>query len=270
MSDSADRIIVSPVSEELKNQCELLRKELAGLFAELDHLENTVGPNITAEYAATIGAKEYEALALDVEVRRLKATMEKILALENQNKKPNLEQIEAEVEDELKEWNTKVQKLLEDVERGKKRLASQMSPEDSAEMQKLYRELAKKLHPDINPDLSEEHKALWGRVQLANSFGDLDEMRALALLVDDIPDEIVSVSSLDMLRQRRDRLKEQVAELIRRIDEIQQDVPFTLAEKLADPAWIQSQVAESKRRIKTLSDQKELLQEWLESWKAGR
>jgi FtsZ-binding cell division protein ZapB len=238
-------IISSPQVQELKQRCELLRDELAALHAEREHLVNTVGPNILAIYATKIGVKEYEALCLDVEVRRLKATIEKIQAVENQGKKPNLEQIEAAVEDELQAWKAKVDKMLGEITASQDRLKSQLSAEESAELLKLYRSLAKKLHPDLNPGLTEKHKMLWA-------------------------DDMEMPNQLDYLQKRLDQLRFQAEALMQQIARIKSEVPYTLAEKLDDPEWIKVQTAECDSRIKKFAEAKAGLDAWLSLWKGQK
>ena len=265
-----NEVILSPEIQKLKDDCALLRDELAALLTEREHLVNTVAPNILAEYAASIGAKEYEALSLDVEVRKLKATIEKIQAIENQGKKPNLEQIEAAVEDELKEWQKKIDAMVDQIEESRNRLNNQMTSEDSAELQKLYRALVKKLHPDLNPHLTDKHKLLWEKVQQAYSNGDLQEMRALSLMGDDVPEAIKASNHLDVLNKRLSQLKTQADALIAQIADIKSNPPITLAEKLDDSDWVAERIAECEKRIKAFTEEKQALEHWLSTWKGAK
>jgi len=267
---SNDKIELSPEVQNLRNRCSILRDELVELFTEKDHLLNTVAGNIQAQYAVTIGAKELEALTLDVAVRKLKATIENIQAIENQGRKANLEQIEAHVEEELQQWNQKVDKMLNEINAGESRLNNLMTEESSKELQKLYRSLAKKLHPDINPDLKPEYKAIWARVQNAYKSGDLQELRALQLTVDDIPEEVEETNQLDQLQNHYEKLKVQVNNLIKRIDMIKSNLPFTLEEKLDDPEWVEQQTNKCNERILGFIAEKEHLEKWLSHWKGKK
>jgi hypothetical protein len=267
--NSDKRIILSPDVEKLKKECSLLREELAGLLSEQDHLLKTVASNILARYATTIGVKEYEAMLLDVEVRKLKRAIQMIQTVENQGKKVNLEQIEAAVEDELREWHEKVERMLDQIKAGQDRLKNLMSAEDSRELQQLYRALAKKLHPDVNPDLKDECKTLWSRVQQAYAAGDLQELRALRLIVDDIPADIGESNRLEELQKCLDKLKVQVSELLKKLENIKAQPPFTLEKKLSDKEWVQGQISECEKRIAAFSDEKVRLENWLSFWKAG-
>lgn len=266
----SNSIMPSPEVQKLKDDCSLLRDELAALLSEREHLVNTVAPNILAAYATTIGVKEYEALSLNVEVRKLKSTIEKLQAMENHGKKPNLEQIEAAVEDELKEWQEKVDKMVVDIQESQERLKNQMTSEDSAELQKLYRTLVKKLHPDLNPSLSDKQKLLWDKVQQAYATGDLQEMKALALMADDIPEDLTSSNQIETLQERREQLKSQADDLMQQIADLKANPPLAMAEKLDDPDWVKDQTDECEKRIEKLAVERSALEEWLSVWKGKK
>jgi len=265
---SQHELVISPKITVLLEQCAILQEEVASLLAEREDLVKTVGPNVFAQYASIIGVKEHEVLSLDVEVRRLKSTIQKIQAIENHDKKPNLEQIEAVVEDELREWQEKVEKMVSKIQECQTRLENLMDSESAGELQALYRMLVKALHPDVNPKLHDPHKLLWDRVQKAYSAANLHELRALVLFLDDIPEGLESISQLDELLKRRDTLKQQIQKLIQQISEIEGRPPLSLRKRLDDGEWIESKIAESDQRVEALQVEKSDLEDWLAGWKA--
>ncbi len=257
----------SPEAEKLKQDCLILSNTLADLFAEKDDLINTVIPNINAKYMATIGIYEYESFKLDLEGRRLKQILENIQALENQNKKPNLEQIEAKVEDELKTWDQKLVELAQKIETGKNRLNSLMSDKETTELRKLYRELARKLHPDINKDFYEQHKTLWTRVQAAYQYSNIDELKAIKLIVDDMPDDISMPNALEQLHEHKNNLKQCIKVLIDDIDTIKSSEEFTLLENLEDSIWVEDRINKCKENIEHFKNRKDDLNATLNEWR---
>ena len=257
----------SPEAEQLKQDCLILGNTLADLFSEKDDLINTVIPNINAKYMATIGIYEYESFKLNLEGRRLKQILENIQALENQNKKPNLEQIEAKVEDELKTWDQKLVELAQKIETGKNRLNSLMSDKETTELRKLYRELARKLHPDINKDFYEQHKTLWTRVQAAYQYSNIDELKAIKLIVDDMPDDISMPNALEQLHEHKNNLKQCIKVLIDDIDTIKSSEEFTLLENLEDSIWVEDRINKCKENIEHFKNRKDDLNATLNEWR---
>ena len=257
----------SPEGEALKGDCVRLAEELADLVAEKDHLLSTVIPNIAAQYAAEVGAKELEALRLDVDARRLKRILEHVQAIENRGDKANIEQIEASVEEELQEWHEKVDRMAQEVLVGKKLLDHKMTEEESAELRKLYRSLARLLHPDVNPGFAAKHAALWARVQQAYQVGNLDELRALMLVVEDIPDTESTPNAMDLLRERKERLKASVEHCIEELATIKASAPFELWEKLQNPEWVANKIEECDKKIVSLQAHVDELTAALSTWK---
>lgn len=63
-----------------------------------------------------------------------------------------------------------------------------LSSAESSELLSLYRMLAKRLHPDLNPIQDPATKNLWLRVGEAYRHGDSNGLRAAALMLEDVPE----------------------------------------------------------------------------------
>ena len=103
-------------------------------------------------------------------------------------------------------------------------------------VKELYRRIVKKLHPDMNPDVTERQKELWHKAQKAYGESDLETL-------EDIYDEINRVDA-DTIPETEDgreklllmieRLERQLKELVDAIAQIKSEFPYNKKELLAD------------------------------------
>ncbi len=85
------------------------------------------------------------------------------------------------------------------------------TPRGPARVKRIYRELAFRLHPDLNPALTSREKSLWGEVQIAYESQDLERLEILQGLLENVDEaSIEKISSLS-------RIMELTAEVVREI-----------------------------------------------------
>ena len=197
-SDKDSNVARSPEYMKKLDKLESLKTELAGLIAERDKLENTVSKNLEAIYATKIGINEYKLFESECEIARLKRKIELFQAKLNHGEKPDILEIESKLDEEYKKWEKEMSKMLKDIENSRKRLGSLMSDKDSKELQSNYRFLVKKLHPDVNLEQTERTKLLWNRTMEAYARNDLEELKAIKLLIDEIDDSDIDYSGPDI------------------------------------------------------------------------
>lgn len=248
----------------LRSDNEALREELAKLIADRDFLTTTTLPAIEAEYNMKIGGLEYEAFKLECDVRRARRRLELAHKYLNRGAYIPLELIERELESGFRQWQAKIEELRRAVEAARAyNHAPCLSATETRELQTLYRRLAKRLHPDINPRQSERERNMWLQTADAYRNGALAELRTLALLLDDAPadetDEAEEASLLDKLRRRRDKLRAQIDCALARLTEIKTVLPYTLLEKLDDAEWLATRTAELRKQIASLKEHRDRL-----------
>lgn len=93
------------------------------------------------------------------------------------------EELKKYIEKELKEYNEQLEQMI--IENANAKKTSIVSEIDLLEIKKIYRKLAKQIHPDINPKTSEmpELLELWNRIVLAYDCNSLKDMKELEVLV---------------------------------------------------------------------------------------
>lgn len=246
MSDDPKSIELSPEFERLSEECELLKEELAALFAEWEHLTTTVIPNIEADYVVKLGTLQHELLQIQIGIQRTKREIDIIQAALNRGETVNEQRVQQQLDCEFAEWKAKLDAQVKNIKDAELRLSSLMSLEDSAELRKLYRLLAKKLHPDVNPDQSQDAQNLWLQVQSAYEMADLKQLQALHLLADEIPENYDLPNSIDTLKKRRGDFKDQILHMLQRIAELKNLPIFQWERCLESPEC----VAEEQRMIR--------------------
>jgi hypothetical protein len=127
-----------------------------------------------------------ELLELQFEVKRLKKLTEAAVACLNRNESIIWDTIEEQVDSLIAEDYEKIMEEASRVAEANYLLSNLESPQRSVEIRKLYREVAKKLHPDLHPDFGEKEKQLWHAVQQAYEFCDPDSLRALFIMAQDL------------------------------------------------------------------------------------
>lgn len=238
----------------LRGENSLLREELAKLITDRDYLTTTVLPTIEAEYNLKIGCLEFEAFALDCDVRRARRQLELANSYLNRNQPIPFETIERELDDEFRCWQAKIDEMRSDVEGAHAfELTPCLSASETRELQTLYRRLAKRLHPDLNPRQTERERNLWLQVADAYRDGALEELRTLNLLVGDESTaetgDDPNSSVLDALRRRRDELRAHIERALAQLAHIKLNAPYTLQEKLNDVAGLAARAAELREQI---------------------
>lgn len=255
-SDAAARdIYIAPHPEAfaLRAETDALREELAKLITDRDYLTTTVLPAIEAEYNLKIGGLEYEAFILECRVRRARRRLELARSYVNRNERVPPAVIESALDDEFREWQIKTEEIRRSLEAAHAfERASCLSASETRELQTLYRQLARRLHPDLNPLQKERKRNLWLQVAEAYRNGELEELRALNLLLDtetSAPDAgDARPSMLDALR-RRDELRAHIERALAQLAHIKSMPPYTLRRKLCDGPWLAARTAELGEQI---------------------
>ena len=241
------------------DKLESLKSELAKLISERDKLENTVKKNLEALYAVKIGKNEFALFKTECEIARLKRKIELFQAKLNHGKKFNILEVESQLDKEYEKWDKEMSKMLKDIENSKNRLSSLRTPEDSVELQSTYRTLVKKLHPDVNSNQTEKSKLLWNRTMHAYSLGDLEELRAIKLLIDDLKDK-TTVNPGPNIDDRIKSINKKIFIFLEYIKKIKSEFPFTIEQDIDDKNWVANKNSEIFKKIDKLNNKKEELQ----------
>ncbi len=116
----------------------------------------------------------------------------------------------------------------------------------AAELKKLYKEIVKLLHPDVNKDITEREKELFNRAVRAYKAGDLEEMRRVweELRGMEPPEEQFkdTPEGIEKLKEMLRKLNARVCELQEEIRGIRSDFPYNMK------SFLQNEEAVKARR----------------------
>lgn len=116
----------------------------------------------------------------------------------------------------------------------------------------LYRQIVKKLHPDVNPNVTEREKELFYAAVKAYREGDLVTLQK-------IYDEVFSNENINLDKKELsydelvafcDKIKDRIATLEKEIDEIHRDFPYSIKEFLDDDDAVTKKRKELERQIR--------------------
>src|SRR5690606_9744203 len=121
----------------------------------------------------------------------------------------------------------------------------------------LFRDVARRCHPDANPSGGDLASTLWHAANDAYRTGDLPRLRTVALLSRAVPDGGIATEEL---RQRRRDLLDALSRLQAEIDDILTSFPLSLRPLLEDPEWLKAQQNAAMERLASLEDCRLLLE----------
>ena len=233
---------IFPEYKEILELHDDLKEELTKLYADKEDLLNSVKLNLELDYHLKIGKKQYELIMVRIEALRLKRKVEILQSAINRQVKFSIDVVEAQLDFEFEKWNRDAKEFYEDLKFAEAYTGlEKMTSAAVIEMKKIYRELAKKFHPDLNPDWQEEARYFWQRIVEAYGNNDLKELKILELLSRDFEKEERVLSTMELLKKDCESLKEKIKEMINDIARVKKEFPFNIEEKLQDDGWVKEQ-----------------------------
>lgn len=129
------------------------------------------------------------------------------------------------------------------------------SPERSVELRKIFRAIAKDLHPDVNPNLTTDQLEIWHKILDAYKTGDLERLKALEVVYEN---QISRAKDNDKTNEQEiaiqnETLKEGIKLLEEELSELKKIFPFNIQDKINDDEWVKEQQGQIKEEMKDLN-----------------
>ncbi|MFN8358962.1 MAG: J domain-containing protein [Candidatus Kapaibacterium sp.] len=249
-----NELISSPVREELLAKIRTLKADIQAILKEWFELQNTLRPRLLAVYD-----EHFQALEIEIQQRTMEAAdigrrveLLSIKKARGEKLTPEVVQlVHTFVDKEFESYRKRLSKAFDDAV---PQSSSGGDPQSKGELPKLYREIVKKLHPDVNSE-SKEFTQFWQETQNAFEKKNLQKMRALHSVI--CGEETTAVrkhhptdlSEENALRAEIKELEIRFERESRTLKRLRSEEPFRIEKELYDPEWIALQEEKLRREI---------------------
>jgi hypothetical protein len=232
---------------------EKLRAKAQELILEKDDLVYHICPRLDAAYSIILGALEFELFKLDLKALSLKRKIELVQAKINREERFNLREINAQIEQELTDysqklaaWEEKLEGALESVNTDVE--GTVLSDKEKTALRSAYLFIVKKLHPDINKDLSAKELHLFEIAVKCYKSCDLQALNTIKILIEDDSTHQAEVKPQKLLEEQKS-LKEFISRLEDQIKKIQESFPYNIKALLEDKKKLKGEEESLKNQI---------------------
>ncbi|MFR8927717.1 MULTISPECIES: J domain-containing protein [Peptoniphilaceae] len=259
------QIIEFPDDKKSRERIKELKRTLENLVFERDNLKYVICENIKTAYMLTFGSLEYRLYKSYCKYLRLKRKRDMIQAKKNRQEKIKMDLIEMKLDEEFCDYKKKLEEKTQEINDAIKRSKAEvLSDEDAKLLKKCYKSIVKKLHPDINPNVTDAEKELFYNATEAYKNGDLASLQIIYDIVcssDDIEDKALSGKSLgDEVK----RLEDLVDQIQRDIDLIKYMPPYTWRIYVKDKKKKSEKLSQLERDLKSFKDAIRMQEEAIE------
>ncbi|HNX65492.1 MAG TPA: hypothetical protein PKH02_01345 [Bacteroidales bacterium] len=236
-------------NEELTHRLEQLNLEFLNLYTcHKDMVENE-SPVLTSLYIEKLGRTQLELLEKQTEASRLRMKMNMIQAAINRDEKPDLKKIDFEINNLLQDYYTRIKQQSAALDTAEKVLSNMLTEEETKKLKEAFRVLCKRLHPDINPNQSEEEKDLFIKATAAYDLQDIYELQKIILYLDESHREKLELVTGNEKKERIKHLEKNIAKLEEAITLLKASFPFNIQDLIYDDEQVKRKQEEIREKI---------------------
>ena len=297
-------ILPDPALEALKEEIQTLRAEAAELITRRDDLKNRICPDLERRYMRELGTLEYLVFQKQTEILALRRMIQLVQQDINSRRRPDRKAVQEQLQKEYKTYEKQYRQAQDQYHEAREKYRRENSrslreisgdedqnatdqagntsaggtsgpggsgaPEAEdreAAIKSIYKRLIKRLHPDINPDITQRELELFYRLVEAYKAQDLEALREIELILDQESDYANTLKNgtakeqMTALKAERRRLLEQIRKLQREIAEIERSFPYNRLSILENPEELQRRREALEQELSALEEQEKVLRE---------
>ncbi len=262
-----NEIARSPEFDNLLSSVQELEAELAGLVYERDELLYHVCPKLQADYMLKIGKLEYAIFEYQCKILKTKRKIEIIRSYKNREQTYDLAEIEKQLDNEYQEYTKKLHEKQKEIENARLKSSNYgrtLTKEEAVELKKLYTQIVKKLHPDINHDSTPEQQGQFNDAVNAYKNADLSELRVIFLLLEKTSSKETE-STMEKLQKRKELLFKEKNYLSEEIQKTKKQFPYAIKDLLQDKVKLQEKIDELSNLLTECQEQYTVIESHLEA-----
>ncbi|MBR4765175.1 MAG: hypothetical protein IK085_00250 [Clostridia bacterium] len=213
------------------------------------------------EYIRQFGELINKVYEKKIECIKLKKAISFVQASINKNGFADIGELNEYLSRVMEEYNKKLEMMVNDYNAVRN---SGTAPEyEVLKIKKIYRRIAKQIHPDICPVISQhpEFGELWNRVQIAYSHNNLKEIEELEVIISKALED-AGIESVDVLIPD---IYEKIKEVESEIEKITSTDPYLFGELLRDDEAVREKTEELEEELAEYEEYRQSLQEHLDS-----
>ena len=248
-------ITIHPSIEPLRSRLLELKAELREVMDDWHRLSSEVRPRLHAQYEVHFGGLERELqltalksaeLFRRVELLSIKVSRGEVLT------QHIIDLINQVVDSEYARFAMRIREAFDmDINQRERAAKSREEHLQDGELVKMYRSLAKQLHPDSTGDESGDAVAIWHRVQQAYSSKNVSQMKSLLSMMG--ADEVLRAEATDWSLERWQQevltMETRLRVEQRKLRKLRSEEPFTLEHVLDNEQWRQQHKRELEQAI---------------------
>lgn len=260
------QIIEFPDIKNGKEKIFELRKSLENYILERDYLQLVVCENIAASYMLIFGSLEYRIYESYCRYLRLRRKKELIQAKKNRGERANMDAVESKLDKEFIEYKKKLEEKIYEINRALERSKLEtLNEEESTQLKKLYKNIVKRLHPDLNPSISDGEIELFYQATDSYKQGDILTLQIIDKIVEDNGKKEELPISNSSLYKEIERLENLVEKIQKDIETIKENPPYTWQIYLEDEKKRSEKLNELAADLKSFEEGIRTQEEYIES-----